>query len=128
MEGTSQRGPPAAGASPEGATGKEPFGPTSDTLTPMSQPLDPQSPCFVPQRDLVNLMNPPRAEVEMPAETSYPSEEVTEEQLRRSQRTSQPPMRMAYDQFGAPHYEAQQWARHRMHSVVVMFNEMCNLI
>ncbi|XP_075454672.1 uncharacterized protein LOC142493868 [Ascaphus truei] len=125
MEGTSQRGLPAVEASPEGATGKEPFGPNIDQLTPVSQPLDPQSPCFTPQRDCANAEHPSRVEMEIPVETEHSAEE---DQPRRSQRNSQPPMRMAYDQFGAPHYEAQQWARHRMQAMMVLFNEMCNLI
>ncbi|XP_075443550.1 uncharacterized protein LOC142487700 [Ascaphus truei] len=124
MEGPSQRDHPAEGASPEGATGKGPRRPMPTKVAPTGQPLDPQSPCFVPSETFL----PSREEARPQDYAYYSPEGVAEEQLRRSQRVRYPPTRVTYDQMGAPHYEAQQCSRSKIQSVIVMLNELCNLV
>ncbi|MEE6509356.1 hypothetical protein FKM82_025735 [Ascaphus truei] len=64
------------GASPGGAT----------KVAPTGQPLDVQSPCFVPNRDCSETFLPSREEAEPQDCVYYPPEGVVEEQLCRSQR------------------------------------------
>ncbi|MEE6509392.1 hypothetical protein FKM82_025898 [Ascaphus truei] len=128
LEGPSQRDHSTKGASPGGATGKGPCRPTPTEVAPTGQPLDPQSPSFVPNRDYSETFLPSREEAEPQDCAYYSPEGVAEEQLRRSQRNRYPPTRVAYDQMGAPHYETQQCPRSRLRSVLVMFTELCNIV
>ncbi|MEE6512365.1 hypothetical protein FKM82_019316 [Ascaphus truei] len=84
MEGPSQRDYSTEGASPGGATGKGPRRPTPTKVAPTGQPLDPQSPCFVPNRDCSETFLPSREEAEPQVCVYYSPEGVAEEQLRRA--------------------------------------------